>query len=157
MSRMGTKSFVEVMADTIFAQFPAAPLDAALALVSEVAKRQRLDAVVKFARGKEPASSSRADQVLAAVSMRFGVTVDELLGRNRAARLSTPRTVAWSIMRHDLGMSCIEIGAKFGRDHTTILSRWNDPDSDVDLAEHVAELGSRLRSMWCVEHAEAAE
>lgn len=150
------KSFVDTMADAICNQFPSAPVDTALAVVSAVATRQRLAAVKAFARGKEPLGISRSQQIINAVCSAYAVTSDELLCPRRLCRLTAPRRVAWVLMRRELRMSYMAIADAFGRTHTSIIHGVDHAHADAELLARAADISGRLRASWGTD-AEAAE
>ena len=152
-----TKLFVNTMATAICSQFPSSPVDTALALVAEVARRQRLAAVRDFARGKEPTHISRPHQVVAAVCRGYAVTQEEVLGPTRRRRVTVPRWVAWRVMHRELSMSSKDIAAMFNRDHTTVLHGLARAEAIADLSQHATEIGDRLRAQWEMDSVEAAE
>ena len=62
------------------------------------------------------------ERILAAVTEKFNVRADALLGKRRTQNLALPRQVAMYLMRQLTDMSLVEIGRFFGgRDHTTVL------------------------------------
>ena len=62
------------------------------------------------------------DRILAAVSERFGVRADSLVGKRRSQAIALPRQVAMYLMRHLTELSLVEIGRVFGgRDHSTVI------------------------------------
>lgn len=62
-------------------------------------------------------------KVLDACAEEYDVTVDELLSKCRKRRLVTPRQMAMKLLRYNFKypLSTKEIGAVFGRDHTTVI------------------------------------
>lgn len=61
-------------------------------------------------------------QVLKAVADVFGLSSEDLLGRNRSRDISLPRQVAMYLMREEVNASLPQIGeALGGRDHTTVM------------------------------------
>lgn len=63
-----------------------------------------------------------ARAVLAAVSERFSVSLDALLGKSRERQTAWARQVAMYLMREETGASLFQIGDQLGgRDHTTIM------------------------------------
>ncbi len=63
-----------------------------------------------------------AAAVLAAVSERFALPVDALLGKSRERQTAWARQVAMYLMREETGASLFQIGDKLGgRDHTTVM------------------------------------
>jgi chromosomal replication initiator protein len=62
------------------------------------------------------------ERILAAVSERFGVKTEVILGHRRTKTVALPRQVAMYLMRQLTELSLMEIGRLFGgRDHTTVL------------------------------------
>lgn len=79
----------------------------------------------------------------------FGISVAELTGRGRNARLALQRQILMYLMREETGASLPQIGqALGGRDHTTIIYGCEkiaaDLATDPDLARAVEELRNRL-------------
>ena len=63
-----------------------------------------------------------ATAVLAAVSERFSVSVEALLGKSRERQTAWARQVAMYLMREETSASLFQIGEQLGgRDHTTIM------------------------------------
>ncbi len=62
------------------------------------------------------------ERILTAVSERFGVKTEALLGQRRTQVVALPRQVAMYLLRQLTDLSLVEIGRVFGgRDHTTVL------------------------------------
>ena len=69
----------------------------------------------------EPETNS-PDRILSAVSERFGVRPETLVGKRRTQAITVPRQVAMYLMRHLTELSLVEIGRVFGgRDHSTVI------------------------------------
>ena len=63
-----------------------------------------------------------AAAVLTAVSTRFAVPAETLLGKSRERQVAWARQVAMYLMREETSLSLFQIGAQLGgRDHTTIM------------------------------------
>lgn len=61
-------------------------------------------------------------QVVNAVADAFGVSVEQIFGRNRSRQFALPRHVAMYLLRKEENISLPQIGATFGgRDHTTVM------------------------------------
>jgi chromosomal replication initiator protein len=68
------------------------------------------------------AENHQPDRILAAVSERFGVRPETLVGKRRTQAIALPRQVAMYLMRHLTELSLVEIGRCFGgRDHSTVI------------------------------------
>jgi chromosomal replication initiator protein len=62
------------------------------------------------------------ERILAAVSERFGVRPETLVGKRRTQAIALPRQVAMYLMRNLTELSLVEIGRIFGgRDHSTVI------------------------------------
>ncbi len=63
-----------------------------------------------------------SDQVIAVVAREFGISVDDMCGRDRSREVALPRQVAMYLMREEANISLPQIGeALGGRDHTTVM------------------------------------
>lgn len=62
-----------------------------------------------------------AERIEEAVVTSLGVELRQIASPQRATRVVFARQVAMYLMRRRLGMSLGEIGARYGRDHTTVL------------------------------------
>jgi len=89
------------------------------------------------------------------VAMRYDLTVEDLTGQSRLARIARPRQLAYAALRRATNMSLPAIGRTFeGRDHTTVwhgirqIEARDDPDERAALQEVIAahsEIKRRLR------------
>jgi chromosomal replication initiator protein len=84
------------------------------------------------------------------VAEQFGVTVDELKGSGRSARLARPRQVGILLLHEEAGLSRSHIGRLLGgRDHSTIaygLKRITTLlDADAELRRRVRMVREELR------------
>jgi chromosomal replication initiator protein len=62
------------------------------------------------------------DQVLRMVSDAFGITVDQILARDRSRSVALPRQIAMYLLREEAQISLPQIGEVLGgRDHTTVM------------------------------------
>jgi chromosomal replication initiator protein len=71
---------------------------------------------------KAEAEHTTPERILAAVSERFGVRPETLVGKRRTQAITLPRQVGMYLMRHLTELSLVEIGRVFGgRDHSTVI------------------------------------
>jgi len=62
------------------------------------------------------------DQVLQMVSDAFGISVDQILARDRSRQIALPRQIAMYLLREESQISLPQIGKVLGgRDHTTVM------------------------------------
>lgn len=90
------------------------------------------------------------DDIIEAVTERFGVRRSELQGRRRSRSIALPRQVCMYLARELTRLTLEEIGGYFGgRDHTTVMhavqtiseARRRDERLDAELAGLIAALG----------------
>jgi hypothetical protein len=60
-------------------------------------------------------------EIQRATAAEYGLTRDELLGRDRRRRYSRPRQVAMALSRELTNHSYLRIARNFGRDHSTVI------------------------------------
>jgi chromosomal replication initiator protein len=64
----------------------------------------------------------QADEVVRTVAEKFGVPMDEMLGRGRSRKVALPRQIAMYLLREEANISLPQIGETLGgRDHTTVM------------------------------------
>jgi chromosomal replication initiation ATPase DnaA len=59
--------------------------------------------------------------ILIQTALKYGLTIDDLTGRSREARIAHPRQEAMWRMKHETPMSYPAIGRRLNRDHSTVL------------------------------------
>ena len=89
------------------------------------------------------------ESILESAAAYFGVTPEELTGRNRSARIALQRQLVMYVMREETDASLPQIGqALGGRDHTTIIHGCEkistELDGNQDLNRQLNELRNRL-------------
>lgn len=96
-----------------------------------------------------PQGKLTLETILNSASDYFGISVDELVGRNRSAKIALARQIVMFVMREELGASLPQIGHVLGgRDHTTVIHGCDkitgDLNRDPELARTISELRNRL-------------
>jgi len=86
-----------------------------------------------------------SNQVVEAVASAFGLTIDQLRGRERTREVALPRQVAMYLLREEVNASLPQIGATLGgRDHTTVMYAC---DKVADLMERDDRLRKQILSI----------
>lgn len=67
-----------------------------------------------------PHQRQQAQAILREVARAWSVQVDDLLARRRDQYIVPARQVAMYLVRERVGLSLLDLGKLFGRDHTTI-------------------------------------
>ncbi|OGH80415.1 MAG: hypothetical protein A3I29_00485 [Candidatus Magasanikbacteria bacterium RIFCSPLOWO2_02_FULL_44_11] len=88
-------------------------------------------------------------QLIDTVGQFYSLSKDDLLGKNREKKVSTPRQIIMYLMREELKMSYPAIGEELGgRDHTTAMHAHEkivvEIDNDLKLKQEVELLKQRL-------------
>ncbi|MEJ5361469.1 MAG: chromosomal replication initiator protein DnaA [Spirochaetota bacterium] len=89
--------------------------------------------------------------IMVKVASKFGVSVEDIISKNRQSKVVQPRFIAMYLARRLTELTTIEIGKEFGdRDHSTVLNAINNIEKsieeDIDFKEVIDELISELRS-----------
>ena len=71
------------------------------------------------------------DKILAHVTKKYGVSLEDIKGKKRTAEISLPRQVAIYLIRTMTDNSYPNIGKIFGRDHTTIMSSMRTMENEI--------------------------
>jgi chromosomal replication initiator protein len=67
-------------------------------------------------------SEVKPDEIIRKVAETFGISIEQILGRDRSRYIALPRQIAMYILRQEANISLPQIGeALGGRDHTTIM------------------------------------
>jgi chromosomal replication initiator protein len=79
------------------------------------------------------------EEIVRCVADTFGVSIDEMRGRDRSRQIALPRQIAMYLLREEANVSLPQIGeALGGRDHTTVMY-------GCDKVADVLERDDRLR------------
>ena len=63
--------------------------------------------------------------VLQAVCQRFGISIQDILGKQRSREVLMARQIAMYLLREKTGLSLQQIGQMFGKNHSTVLHAYN--------------------------------
>jgi chromosomal replication initiator protein len=123
-------------------------------MLAKVHEQQINLALAEEALGNGSLGQSREvtiEQIIEAVTKRYGVRLADLQSRKRTKSISLPRQVCMHLARQLTRHSLEEIGGYFGgRDHTTVLHAnrtiETQREKDAELAATVDQLSHQLRS-----------
>ena len=82
------------------------------------------------------------------VAAEYGLPSAELIGRGRTKSVSEARQMAYCLLRDFAKMSFPEIGAAFGRDHTTIMMGVRNIARLIQLDPYAASAFYRMRGAF---------
>jgi len=131
-----------------------------VAMLSQVYERQTDLSLAEEALGAEPQATRREitiEDILNAVTTRFGVRLADLQSKKRSRSIAFPRQICMYLARNLTRHSLEEIGGYFGgRDHTTVLhanrtieklrSQDIQLQATLDLLSHEVQGNSQLSS-----------
>lgn len=111
-----------------------------------------MESVKSLLSSAESASMRRSltpKQLIETVAEFYNLQIDDILGKNREKKLSTPRQIIMFLMREELKMSYPAIGEDLGgRDHTTAMHAHtkiaSDLENDLRLKQEVELIKQRL-------------
>ena len=78
-------------------------------------------AIADIVSGVEPAPVT-VDRIFKVVAENYGVSVEDIKGQKRNAAIAMARHVSIYLIRQNTNMSLEDIGRKFERDHSTVIS-----------------------------------
>ncbi|MBP9840872.1 MAG: ATP-binding protein [Simkaniaceae bacterium] len=100
----------------------------ALVLRTHIDRRKEpldLEAVKTYLKDlteKEEEQGISPGKILQGVAQKFGIRIDDILGKSRSRDCALPRQIAMYLCRQELKMPYIKIGDLFSRDHSTVMS-----------------------------------
>ncbi|NMB60107.1 MAG: chromosomal replication initiator protein DnaA, partial [Chloroflexi bacterium] len=85
-------------------------------------------------------------QVVNTVARAFGITTEQMLGRDRSRGVALPRQVAMYLLREVANVSLPQIGqALGGRDHTTVMYACEKVADLIERDDHLRRQVVQLR------------
>ncbi len=107
------------------------------------------NSIKEFIHVKE-SDSKRMDDIIMAVSKKYGVTRDDILSDKRNAEIMLPRHICVYLARTCTNLSQAQIGKSINRDRTTVISSENKVkslmESDHDFALDINELVRQIKN-----------
>lgn len=92
-------------------------------------------------------SRPRPEVILEVAAGYFGVSIAELTGRGRSARIALPRQIVMYLLREETDISLEQIGEMLGgRDHTTVMHGCDKIAAEIAREGEVARLVAGLRT-----------
>jgi chromosomal replication initiator protein len=86
------------------------------------------------------------EEIVEAVAADYKITLEQMLGRNRAREVALPRQIAMFLLREELNLSLPQIGqALGGRDHTTVMYGSDKINDLIEQDERLRKRVSRIR------------
>ena len=76
-------------------------------------------------------TGAMVEKILTAVSKSYGVSIEDLKSKKKTENIANARHTSIFIIRKMTNLSLKEIGAVFGRDHSTVLSSLNKVETNI--------------------------
>ena len=86
---------------------------------------------IEFYGVPKEATAVTPDMIVARVAKKYGVSKEDIYGRQRTKHIATARNISIYIIRKITGISFPMIGDLFERDHSTIISANNTVEANV--------------------------
>ena len=107
------------------------------------------NSIKEFIHVKE-SDTKRMDDIIIAVSKKYGVTRDDILSDKRNAEIMLPRHICIYLARTCTNLSQAQIGKSINRDRTTVISSENKVktmmEADHDFALEINELVRQIKN-----------
>lgn len=72
------------------------------------------------------------NNVFSIVSNTYGITIDDIKSANRSANISQARNICMYVIKTVTGLTLKEVGAYFGKDHSTVLHSIKKVESSIE-------------------------
>lgn len=118
-------------------------------LKNSIPTQESVKALLTVTTGGSARQSLTPAQLIEAVGQFYSLNREEILGKNREKKVSTPRQIIMYLMREELKMSYPAIGDELGgRDHTTAMHAHEkiakEVENDLKLKQEIEMLKQRL-------------
>ncbi len=100
-------------------------------LVHKPISEEMCEEALKDVFDRKKTKKITAELVMKVVSDYYGLTIGDLTGKVRRKEIARPRQIAMYITRTMTNMSLPQIGAFFGRDHTTVIHSCREVANDM--------------------------
>ena len=93
---------------------------------------EALDSLLKSKRETDALNENNYDKIQSVVAAYYSISVNDLIGKNRGIKYTTPRHIAMYLIKKMYDVPYKKIGAIFGnRDHSTIISACEKIEYDI--------------------------
>lgn len=75
------------------------------------------------------------EKIIAAVCAKYGIRMDDLLGKSQSQECSVPRQIAMYLCRQELKLPFQGIGRIFSRDHSTVMTSIKQIEKKIDSSD----------------------
>ena len=105
-------------------------------LTNQPATREMVEQVISIVDPGNIPVDVLIDRILHEVAAYYGLSVEEIKSKNKTDNVAKARHIAIYIIRKMTDKSLKEIGAIFGRDHTTIMASCNKVELDIQTKKN---------------------
>ena len=104
---------------------------------------------------QEQKSALNPEKIIAAVSAKYGIRSEDLLGKSQSQECSLPRQIAMYLCRRELKLPFQGIGHIFARDHSTVMTSIRQIEkklegSDKELLFSLSEIRAESRINYLI-------
>lgn len=111
-------------------------LSAICSLTGKEISKERIDEVISIVDPGNVPTDVMIERILAAVSKKYGISVDDIKSKKKTDIIANARHVAVYIIRRITNLPLKEIGKIFSRDHSTIMSSINKVEINMKTVKN---------------------
>ena len=104
---------------------------AVYSLTSAEVTKEKIDEVISIIDPGNIPTDAMIERILSAVSKAYGVPEDQMKSKKKTDNIANARHVAIYLIKQNTELTLKEIGAIFGRDHSTVISSIDKVDKNI--------------------------
>ena len=112
-------------------------LYALYALSGQNITKESIDQVISIIDPGNIPTDALVEKILTAVCKNYGIGIDQIKSKKKTDNIANARHIATYIIRKMTDLSLKEIGAIFGRDHTTVMASINKVEINIKTVNNV--------------------
>lgn len=117
---------------------------AVYSLTSAEVTKEKIDEVISIIDPGNIPTDAMIEKILSAVSKAYGVPVDQMKSKKKTDNIANARHVAIYLIKQQTELTLKEIGAIFGRDHSTVISSIDKVEKNIKTINNYETEVTRL-------------
>ena len=109
---------------------------AVYSLTSAEVTKEKIDEVISIIDPGNIPTDAMIERILSAVSKAYGVPEDQMKSKKKTDNIANARHVAIYLIKQNTELTLKEIGAIFGRDHSTIISSIDKVEKNISTVNN---------------------
>ena len=121
---------------------------AVYSLTSAEVTKEKIDEVISIIDPGNIPTDAMIEKILSSVSRAYGVPVDQMKSKKKTDNIANARHVAIYLIKQQTELTLKEIGAIFGRDHSTVISSIDKVEKNIKtINNYEAEVNRLLKEI----------